>query len=98
MWQKESRSSGQRAGGGPAGRVGVAGPTRERFVGRPSSAERGEKGGVHPIAGFNPCLGQASRLDLIRACPHLNRLKAIKRAMFGRARFDPPRTHVLAAD
>src|SRR5262245_19218218 len=41
----------------------------KRSLGRPGSAERGERRGVPPIAGFQPPLGQASGLDLNRAWP-----------------------------
>jgi hypothetical protein len=41
---------------------------RQRSLGRPDAAERGQRGSVLPIAGFDPCLGQASSLDL-RAGP-----------------------------
>jgi hypothetical protein len=36
----------------------------QRFVGRPRAAERGQRGSVLTIAGFDPCLGQATSLDL----------------------------------
>jgi hypothetical protein len=38
----------------------------QRSLGRPGAAERGQRGSVLPIAGFDPCLGQASSLDLRR--------------------------------
>jgi hypothetical protein len=41
---------------------------RQRSLGRPGAAERGQRGGNLPIAGFDPCLGQESSLDL-RAGP-----------------------------
>jgi hypothetical protein len=41
---------------------------RQRPLGRPSAAERGQRGSVLPIAGFDLSLGQASSLDL-RAGP-----------------------------
>ena len=51
-----------------ARRFGLVGPTREAFPPPPVAAERGQRGSVLPIAGFDPCLGQASSLDL-RAGP-----------------------------
>src|SRR5208337_1485283 len=36
---------------------------RRCSLGPPGAAERGQRGSVLPIAGFDPCLGQASSLD-----------------------------------
>jgi hypothetical protein len=41
---------------------------RQRSLGRPGAAERGQRGSILPIAGFDPCLGQERSLDL-RAGP-----------------------------
>jgi hypothetical protein len=51
------------------GSTEVSSDRRARSLGRPDSAERRERDSVLPIAGFNPCLRQATSPDLSRAWP-----------------------------